>query len=125
MLTTQGWNATASKQLLLDVYHEFGSTVTSLLNLVDEKDLKIWELLDMSQLSTWTNGRTALIGDAAHPFLPRETAFPLGISHTLVINNYTRSRARRGYCHGRCSVFERAFTSWYSERRYSRDFETL
>lgn len=68
-----GWNSGGSKQVLLDVYRDFGPTVASLLGLVDEKDLKVWTLLDMAQLPTWVNGKAALLGDAAHPFLPRES----------------------------------------------------
>ncbi|KAI9149641.1 FAD-dependent monooxygenase OpS4 [Paramyrothecium foliicola] len=69
-VNTGGWSSTANKQLLLDTYRNFGESVNSLLSLVDDADLKVWTLLDMAQLSTWVNERTALLGDAAHPFLP-------------------------------------------------------
>ncbi|KAF2192020.1 FAD/NAD(P)-binding domain-containing protein [Zopfia rhizophila CBS 207.26] len=36
--------------------------------------LKVWELLDIESLQTWTDGRLVLIGDAAHPFTPRQDA---------------------------------------------------
>lgn len=37
-------------------------------------DLKVWQLVDMDQLERWHAGRLALIGDAAHPFLPCKLA---------------------------------------------------
>jgi 2-polyprenyl-6-methoxyphenol hydroxylase-like FAD-dependent oxidoreductase len=44
----------------------------ALLDKAEAKSLKAWELLDMDVLSTWVNDRLALLGDAAHPFLPRK-----------------------------------------------------
>lgn len=67
-----GWNSTANKAKLLEVYQKFDSALLALLNKVDTDTLKVWELLDMDQLPTWVNGRLALLGDAAHPFLPHQ-----------------------------------------------------
>ena len=36
------------------------------------EDLKLWKLLFRSPLDTWFRGKAVLIGDAAHPMLPRE-----------------------------------------------------
>ena len=44
-----------------------------MIRIVDPASLKVWKLVDMEVLPTWINGRAALIGDAAHPFLPRES----------------------------------------------------
>jgi 2-polyprenyl-6-methoxyphenol hydroxylase-like FAD-dependent oxidoreductase len=46
--------------------------VLALLDLVDVSELKLWTLLDMDRISTWHKDRLVLLGDAAHPFLPRE-----------------------------------------------------
>jgi hypothetical protein len=40
--------------------------------LVDASDLKLWTLLDMDRIPTWHKERLVLLGDAAHPFLPRK-----------------------------------------------------
>ncbi|RYP65816.1 hypothetical protein DL771_008117 [Monosporascus sp. 5C6A] len=66
------WDQGASKDVLLDVYKGFGSKVQSLLSLVDDSTLKIWTLLDMARIPRWIKGRLALMGDAAHPFLPHQ-----------------------------------------------------
>jgi 2-polyprenyl-6-methoxyphenol hydroxylase-like FAD-dependent oxidoreductase len=36
------------------------------------EDLKLWKLLFRSPIPSWTKGKAVLIGDAAHPMLPRE-----------------------------------------------------
>lgn len=54
------------------MYHSFDSALLALLSKVDTETLKVWELLDMDQLPTWVKGRLALLGDAAHPFLPHQ-----------------------------------------------------
>lgn len=50
----------------------FGTTVRALLEMVDVNALKVWTLLDMDRIPTWYKGRLALLGDAAHPFLPHQ-----------------------------------------------------
>ena len=43
------------------------------MELVDASELKVWTLLDMERIPTWHKDRLVLLGDAAHPFLPRES----------------------------------------------------
>lgn len=50
-------------------FAEFYPAARKLLDYADE-DLKVWQLVDMDQLKNWNKDRLALIGDAAHPFLP-------------------------------------------------------
>ncbi|KAL4945232.1 hypothetical protein BDV06DRAFT_231397 [Aspergillus oleicola] len=64
------WNQGASKEALLDVYKDFSPQVLKLLSKADPATLKVWPLLDADDLPTWVEGRLALLGDAAHPFLP-------------------------------------------------------
>jgi hypothetical protein len=66
------WNQRGSKDAMINIYKEFMPVVTEILSEVDEDSLKVWPLLDMDQLPTWISGRLALIGDAAHPFLPHQ-----------------------------------------------------
>jgi 2-polyprenyl-6-methoxyphenol hydroxylase-like FAD-dependent oxidoreductase len=46
--------------------------VLTILDQAEPESLKLWTLLDMDQLPTWTNDKLALLGDAAHPLLPRK-----------------------------------------------------
>lgn len=71
-LNVLGWDNGASKEALLKVYKEFGPQVQALLKLANASSLKIWTLLDMDRIPRWFKGKLALLGDAAHPFLPRE-----------------------------------------------------
>lgn len=70
--STGDWNNKATKELLLEVYQDWHEDFRAILNKVDEKSLKVWRLLDMETLPSWTHERLALLGDAAHPFLPHQ-----------------------------------------------------
>ncbi|EKV07623.1 Salicylate hydroxylase, putative [Penicillium digitatum PHI26] len=65
-----GWDQTVGKDTLLEIYKNYDSVVRKILAKADAQTLKIWPLLDMETLPTWVDHRLALIGDAAHPFLP-------------------------------------------------------
>jgi 2-polyprenyl-6-methoxyphenol hydroxylase-like FAD-dependent oxidoreductase len=69
-----GWGRGGSKDLLREIYSEFEPRVQALLELVDASELKLWTLLDMDRIPTWHKGKLVLLGDAAHPFLPRKPA---------------------------------------------------
>lgn len=66
------WTTDANKNALLQVYKDFDPAFISLISKADASSLKTWKLLDMDVLPTWTNDRLALLGDAAHPFLPHQ-----------------------------------------------------
>ncbi|KAH0345428.1 FAD/NAD(P)-binding domain-containing protein, partial [Aureobasidium melanogenum] len=66
------WNTGGSRTALLDVYANFDESARALLSKSDAASLKVWQLLDMEALPTWVNNRLALLGDAAHPFLPHQ-----------------------------------------------------
>ncbi|KAK8163251.1 hypothetical protein BC567DRAFT_200667 [Phyllosticta citribraziliensis] len=60
------------KSKLLEIYKSFDPDMIALLDKAHEETLKVWELLDLLPLETWINERLALLGDAAHPFLPHQ-----------------------------------------------------
>ncbi|KAI9147320.1 FAD-dependent monooxygenase OpS4 [Paramyrothecium foliicola] len=66
------WSTDASTATLLKVYEGFHPALLALLQKANPDSLKIWELLDMEALPIWTRGHVALLGDAAHPFLPHQ-----------------------------------------------------
>ena len=70
LITLADWNQGGNKKQLLDIYSDFAPNVKALLEKADPDTLRLWQLLDMDKLQTWTRGRLALLGDAAHPFLP-------------------------------------------------------
>ncbi|KAK7510167.1 FAD binding domain-containing protein [Phyllosticta citriasiana] len=64
-----------AKEAMLVAFGNLHSGFRRLLELApdgseSESGVKPWPLLDMAPLPTWVNGRAALIGDAAHPFMP-------------------------------------------------------
>jgi 2-polyprenyl-6-methoxyphenol hydroxylase-like FAD-dependent oxidoreductase len=56
----------------LKVFQHFDPALLALFRKADPASLKVWKLLDMEILPSWVKGKLALLGDAAHPFLPRE-----------------------------------------------------
>ncbi|KAL4880396.1 hypothetical protein BJY04DRAFT_228671 [Aspergillus karnatakaensis] len=70
--STEGWNNAASLDQVLKVYDEFCPAMKALLRMVNPEEIKLWRLLDRKALGTWISGKSCLIGDAAHPFLPHQ-----------------------------------------------------
>ncbi|KAL2783945.1 hypothetical protein BJX66DRAFT_330328 [Aspergillus keveii] len=70
--STEGWNNAASLDQVLKVYDEFCPAMKALLRMVNPEDIKLWRLLERKALGTWISGKSCLIGDAAHPFLPHQ-----------------------------------------------------
>ncbi|KAJ4983382.1 hypothetical protein SVAN01_11117 [Stagonosporopsis vannaccii] len=66
------WQNQGNIDKMLEIYKDFEPAVLKLLSMADEETLKVWELLDMEQLPTWTHEKLVLIGDAAHPFTPHQ-----------------------------------------------------
>ncbi|MGP4014907.1 FAD-dependent monooxygenase [Saccharopolyspora sp. 5N708] len=66
--TTESWSAAGDPVALAAAFAGWDSPVERLLTQVDATFW--WGLYDREPLSTWTNGRLTLLGDAAHPMLP-------------------------------------------------------
>jgi 2-polyprenyl-6-methoxyphenol hydroxylase-like FAD-dependent oxidoreductase len=66
------WNTRGNYERMLQVYERFDPALLALLKKADVDGLKVWKLLDMEVLQTWVNESLALLGDAAHPFLPHQ-----------------------------------------------------
>lgn len=69
------WTAADLKADMLEQFKEFHPDAVALLS--KASDIGYWPLFDMPSLKDWVNGRVALLGDAAHPFLPCKNSFPL------------------------------------------------
>ncbi|PPJ57638.1 hypothetical protein CBER1_00246 [Cercospora berteroae] len=67
-----GWQELGSKERLLQIYKDFAPSVQSILEKADGSKLKVWNLLDMAAVPGFVNTRLAIMGDAAHPFLPHQ-----------------------------------------------------
>jgi salicylate hydroxylase len=64
----ESWSAPGDPDALRAAFDGFATPVTDLLRQVDSTFW--WGLYDREPLTEWTNGRLALLGDAAHPMLP-------------------------------------------------------
>lgn len=66
--TGESWTEPGSKREALDDFVGWHPAVTRLVEAADT--LYRWALFDRPPLRSWTAGRVALLGDAAHPMLP-------------------------------------------------------
>ncbi|KAL1962936.1 hypothetical protein VTN77DRAFT_9032 [Rasamsonia byssochlamydoides] len=63
------WNSSASREQLLETFSGFHPRLKAICRNAD--DIKLWPLLSRNPLPTWIKDRLVLVGDAAHPMLPR------------------------------------------------------
>lgn len=71
------WNKQGDINQVLKVFKDFDPRLLDLVKKVDPASIKVWQLMDMDKLPSWTSGKLALLGDAAHPFTPRKAFFVL------------------------------------------------
>ena len=64
----QGWSRRAEPDLLLPSFQRWAQPAKTLLEAVET--WRCWSLFRLKPLPRWTDGRMALLGDAAHPVLP-------------------------------------------------------
>ncbi|KAF7889831.1 uncharacterized protein EAF02_002246 [Botrytis sinoallii] len=77
----EGWGKGGDKENLLKIYEGWDEDMLELLKMAPVSDtsdtnatgsLKVWRLLDMHPLPTFTKENLVLLGDAAHPYLPHQ-----------------------------------------------------
>jgi len=66
--TKEGWAEQGRREEALEDFAGWHPTITRLIEESDE--LFRWALFDRPPLDSWTDGRVAIMGDAAHPMLP-------------------------------------------------------
>jgi 2-polyprenyl-6-methoxyphenol hydroxylase-like FAD-dependent oxidoreductase len=72
--STEEWNQAASKETLLSCFKSYPEDMQALLSKASPESIKLWKLLDHDELGreNWVRGKTCLMGDAAHAFLPHQ-----------------------------------------------------
>lgn len=77
----EGWGKGGDRENLLKIYEGWDEDMLELLRMAPLSDasdtnatgaLKVWRLLDMHPLPTFTKENLVLLGDAAHPYLPHQ-----------------------------------------------------
>lgn len=66
------WDQQGNLEKMLEIFDGFDPTILRLLSKADPQSVKVWKLLDMDIVPQWHHHRLALLGDAAHPFLPHQ-----------------------------------------------------
>ena len=64
------WLDSGNLSQLLQAYETFGPELQEMCKLAE--DLKLWSLASRAPPRTFIRGKLALVGDAAHPTLPRK-----------------------------------------------------
>jgi 2-polyprenyl-6-methoxyphenol hydroxylase-like FAD-dependent oxidoreductase len=67
-IAQQGWNLSAEPDVLVSAFQSWADTAKALLKGIET--WRCWSLFRLKPLRHWSNGRMALLGDAAHPVLP-------------------------------------------------------
>jgi 2-polyprenyl-6-methoxyphenol hydroxylase-like FAD-dependent oxidoreductase len=88
------WQNQGNISKMLEVFKDFEPAMQKLLGMADEETLKVWELLDMEQMPSWTDKKLVLIGDAAHPFTPRKSYYCVPCLKHMTDEDNSRSRSR-------------------------------
>ncbi|ESZ93892.1 hypothetical protein SBOR_5713 [Sclerotinia borealis F-4128] len=72
--SSEEWSQSASKDSMLGCYTSFADDIRALLAKAAPEGIKLWNLLDHDELGreNWVHGKVALLGDAAHGFLPHQ-----------------------------------------------------
>ena len=66
----EGWRERGKLSVLQADFAQWDSYLAEVINAISPDDLFRWGLYDRAPLERWTDGHTALLGDAAHPMLP-------------------------------------------------------
>lgn len=64
----ESWNVRSTREAMLADFSGWHPNIQRLFERVE--DVYQWGLFDRDPMSTWTQGRVTLLGDAAHPMLP-------------------------------------------------------
>jgi salicylate hydroxylase len=70
-LSKDGWNISATPQELVDTFPGLDKRLHTLF--LHAEDIKMWRLYIHDPYPYWTQGKVALLGDAAHPMLPDQS----------------------------------------------------
>lgn len=69
-----GYDQSVNKKQFMSHFTNFAAPLQRMLELAPEESIKLWDLLDMELQPRFIKEKAVLIGDAAHPFLPCESA---------------------------------------------------
>ncbi|KAG4441453.1 hypothetical protein IFR05_003059 [Cadophora sp. M221] len=72
--SSEEWDQSASKEMMLNCFRSYPDDVKAVLDKAAPEGINLWKLLDHDELGreNWVHGKVALLGDAAHAFLPHQ-----------------------------------------------------
>lgn len=88
VLDVTGYDQLANKKQLIGHFKSWSEPVLRLLDTAPDDGVMLWDLLDMELLPNLIKGKALLIGDAAHPFLPRELSSCISLFHPSAVSRF-------------------------------------
>ena len=70
LIHSLGYNQKASLATVQAIYSDFEPRARRLFELTDPEGFRVWKLVDMEDIPSWSSNCTTLLGDAAHPVEP-------------------------------------------------------
>ena len=78
-----------------------------MLELADPDGFRIWKLMDMEELPSWSQNNTVLLGDACHPVLPfGYSGASMAIEDGLTISTLLPFDTEKAQLHDRLKLYE-------------------
>jgi len=122
----EGWQATGSRAEALSDFAGWHPSVTRILEAAKDEQMFRWALFDRAPLKTWTEGRAALLGDAAHPMLPfMAQGAAMAVEDAWVVALHlaqAQGDVTRALCHYQDMRFDRATDVQTASRANAKTF---
>ena len=64
LMRLPAYNQKASLDTVLSIYKDFDARLIRLIELADPQGFRVWKLVDMDEIATWSRHKTVLLGDA-------------------------------------------------------------
>ena len=101
------YNQKVSAKTAIDIYSDFDPKAVRLLEMADPNGFRIWKLMDMEELPTWSQNNTVLLGDAGHPVLPfGYSGASMAIEDGLTISTLLPTNTNKEDLHDRLKLYE-------------------
>ena len=107
LTSTSAYNQKASFETVMDIYGDFDPRAKRLFELADRDGFRIWKLMDMDEIPTWSVNHTVLLGDACHPVSPFGfSGASMAIEDALTLSTLLTAGLQADEIPGRLKLYE-------------------
>lgn len=118
------YNQPISLDTVRSIYAEFEPVAIRLLELADPNGFRVWKLIDIDEIPTWSLNHSVLLGDAAHVVLPFGFAgASMAIEDAVTLAQCFDSHVKADEIEDRLKLYEKIRKPRVAKvREVSRDF---